>query len=347
MARSGDGSAPGATASGRVAGDRVAGDRPKRRRRPATSLRPGLLAGVLGGLGFAVGLAMMRVGVGAEVRGFTGTLQFQAWATIVAFQVALWGALAPGLWRTSGQLWRRWQEGPGRRGPGLLLVGYLALVGLIVVALRWGSPNPEIPAAYSARALVLVLVALVIVLPPVAMGIWLVHGVLGGLGARLAVAPVERASLEVDWPSVGRPMFADLLWLRATLRQLLLVAGAVIGAATLASGALRLAVLAAAPSASFPSEIPVLHGGFFTVVLAILYLPASTSLKRQARALVDACWPVPPSAKPDETWYRSRQSAEGALGLAVSVRDSFQTGAAIVVPLVASIITVILPAKPG
>jgi hypothetical protein len=344
MARSGGGSAAGAAASGRVAGDR-----PARRPRPATSWRPGLLAGVLGALGFAVGLATMRLGVGgrAATRGFTGTLQFQAWVTIIAFQTALWGAVAPGLWRTAGQLWRRWQEGPGRRGPGLLLVGYLALVALIVAGLRSGPPNPAIPATYSSRTLALLLVALVVVLPPVAIGMWLVHGVLGGLGARLAAAPVDRASLEVDWPATGRPVFADLLWLRATLQQLLLVAGTIVGTATLASGALRLAVLAASPSASFPPEIPILYGGFFTVVLAILYVPAYTSLQRQARALVDACWPVPPSAKPDETWYKSRQNAEAALGLAVSVRESFQTGAAILAPLLTSIITVILPAKPG
>ncbi len=343
MAQSGGGSAPGATAGGRVAGDR-----PVSRPRP-TSWRPGLVAGALGGVGFALGLALMRIGVagGSQIRGFTSTLQFQAWATIIALQVTLWGALAPGLWRTSGQLWRRWREGPGRRGPGLLLVGYVALVGLIVAALRSVPPNPAIPHTYSLRTLVLLLVAMVVVLPPVAVGMWLVQGVLGGLGSRLAAAPRDRASFEVDWPSTGRPMFAELLGLRATLQQLLLVAGTIIGAATLASGTLRLAVLASDPTASFPPESPVLYGGFFTVVLALLYVPAYTSLQRQARALIDACWPVPPSAKPDEAWYKARQSAEAALGLAVSVRDSFQTGAAILAPLVTSIITVVLPTKSG
>lgn len=227
------------------------------------------------------------------------------------------------------------------------MVGYVLLVVLIVVALRSVPPNPAIPATYSSRTLVLLLVALVIVLPPVAMGVWLLQGVLGGLGSMLAAAPRDRVSLEVDWTSTGRPVFAELVGLRVTLQQLLLVAGTVIGTATLAWGALRLAVLASTPTASFPPETPVLYGGFFTVVLAILYVPASTSLQRQARALVDACWPVPAAAKPDETWYRNRQNAETALGLNVSVRDSFQTGAAILAPLVTSVITVILPTKPG
>jgi hypothetical protein len=339
MARSGGGSAAGVTA----------GDRPARRPRPATSWRTGLLAGLLGGVGFAVGLALMRIGVGGSprIRGFTSTLQFQAWVSIIALQTALWGALAPGLWRTSSGLWRRWREGPGRRGPGLLVVGYIVLVVLIVVALRSIPSSPAIPAAYSSRTLVLLGVAVVVVLPPVAVGMWLLQGVIGGLGARLAAAPRDRASLEVDWRSTGRPMFADLLGLRVTLRQLLLVAGTVIGTATLASGALRQAVLASTPDASFPPERLVLYGGFFTVVLAILYVPAHSALQRQARALVDACWPVPPSAKPDETWYKDRQNAETTLGLNVSVKGSFQTGAAILAPLVASVITVILSAPPS
>jgi hypothetical protein len=132
---------------------------------------------------------------------------------------------------------------------------------------------------------------------------WLIQGVLGKLNATLQNAPRNQKTLELDWATDGRALFAELLDLRRRLQQLLVLGGTVIGAATLATGALRLAVLAWKPNALFPPDYPVLYGGFFTVVLAFLYGPAYASIQKQGRAILDGCWPLPPTAKPDETWY--------------------------------------------
>jgi hypothetical protein len=309
----------------------------------------GLRTGVLAGCGFLVGLALTRVGVNHadDIGGFTSTVQFQAWAVAIALQLGLWGLLAPGLWRIQRELWHRLPDASGRSSLVLVIGGYVGLLALIAAALRFVPHNPSIPSIFSLRTAILLWVGMVVVVPPIAIGMWLVQGVLGKLETTLRTAPRNRDTLELDWVMVGREVFGELLDLRGRLQQLLMLGGTIIGAATLATGALRLAVLAWKPNALFPPDYPVLYGGFFTVVLAFLYGPAYGSLQRQGRAIVDGCWPLPPAVKPDEAWYKARQTAESMLGLTISVRDGFQTGAAILAPLVTSLITVLLPTKSG
>jgi hypothetical protein len=308
----------------------------------------GLRTGLLAGSGFIVGLALTRVGVNhsGDIGGFTSTVQFQAWAVAIALQLGLWGLLAPGLWRITRELWHRLPV-TGRPSLALVIGGYVGLLALIAAALRFVPHNPSIPTVFSSRTAVLVWVGMVVVVPPIAIGMWLIQGVLGKLEATLQSTPRNRDTLELDWVMGGREIFEELLDLRGRLQQLLVLGGAIIGAATLTTGALRLAVLAWKPNASFPPDYPVLYGGFFTVVLAFLYGPAHVSLQRQGRAMLDGCWPLPPTVKPDEAWYKARQTAESMLGLTISVRDGFQTGAAILAPLVTSLITVLLPTKSG
>jgi hypothetical protein len=309
----------------------------------------GLRTGLLAGTGFVVGLALTHVGVNhaGDIGGFTSTVQFQAWAVTIALQLSLWGLLAPGLWRMQRELWHHLPDDAKRPLLVLVIAGYVGLVAMIAAALRFIPHNPFIPAIFSRRTALLVWVGMVIVVPPIATGMWLIQGVLGKLNATLQNAPRNQKTLELDWATDGRALFAELLDLRRRLQQLLVLGGTVIGAATLATGALRLAVLAWKPNALFPPDHPVLYGGFFTVVLAFLYGPAYASIQKQGRAILDGCWPLPPTAKPDETWYRDRQTAEAMLGLTISVKDSFQTGAAILAPLVTSLITVLLPTKSG
>jgi hypothetical protein len=70
---------------------------------PPPVARPfGLLAWVLAAIGFAIGLAWERYRLpnAEDVKRFTSTENYDIWATLIALQPALWGALAPGLWRT-------------------------------------------------------------------------------------------------------------------------------------------------------------------------------------------------------------------------------------------------------
>jgi hypothetical protein len=310
---------------------------------------PGLLEGLLAGTAFVGGLVLLRTrpGNSQEVETFTATPQFGIWVALIALQMGLWGALTPWLVRMNLKLRRELGRGRGWQRLGWQDGCYLALLVLLVVVLAiLGSTGQPIPASVAWRIRWLTRLGLVVVGMPIFTGVWLLQETVTRLGATLAAASRAEETREVTWEPAARTVFASMMHKRTVLQQLLLAAGLIIGAATLATGALRLAVLAAVPDAPFPPAYPLLYGGFFTVVLAFVYLPAYLSLQRLGNSLVDGCWPVP-SAKPDKDWYESRERASAALGLTVSAKDSFQAGAAILAPLLTSVLTVLLPTNTG
>lgn len=310
---------------------------------------PGLFAGLLAGIGFVGGLVLFRTRLGGsqEIETFTGTPQFGIWAALIALQIGLWGAVTPGLLRINLKLRRELGRERGWRGLGWQDGCYLALLVLLVVVLAiLGATGQPVPPAVSWRIRGVTWLGLVVVGMPIFTGVWLLQETITRLGVTLAAAPRDEKTGEVAWEPTGRTIFASVVHKRAVLQHLLLAASLIIGAATLATGALRLTVLAAAPDAPFPASYPLLYGGFFTIVLAFVYIPAYLSLQQLGNSLVDGCWPVP-STKPGKDWYEHRQSASAALGLTVSAKDSFQAGAAILAPLATSIVTVLLPDNTG
>lgn len=98
-----------------------------------------------------------------------------------------------------------------------------------------------------------------------------------------------------NWPAAGKQA-GELLRSRERLAQVLLALGLAVGAVTLATGALRSAVLAYLPqeATQFPALTPWLFGAGATVVLAAGYFPAYFALQRASRRHIPTGTDSPP-----------------------------------------------------
>jgi hypothetical protein len=322
---------------------------------PPPVARPfGLLAWLLAAVGFAVGLAWERYRLpnAEDVKRFVSTENYDIWATLIALQPALWGALAPGLWRTWWRLFTWWRPKPKKR-PLLrwarlipLVVGFVVFVGLIESVLIVTRQGISIPETFATRNRWLLVPVAVIIVLPLTTGTWMVQGILGRLAKAL---PTDRHGQrqKLHWTSIGQEIFVQLQELRSVLQNLLFTGAVTIGAATLVTGAFRQAILAWNPKADFPPSYPLLYGGLFTVALAFLYLPVYLNLQQQGRALIEACWPIPDKADSIDDWHKHRQTAETTLGIAGGIKEGFQAGAAILTPLITAVVAVLLPNLKG
>ena len=138
---------------------------------------------------------------------------------------------------------------------------------------------------------------------------------------------------------------ASYLELRAILQRVLLVEGAIIGAAVLASGALRNAVVAFHDhdDSKFPRELVLVYGAYFTTLLALLYAPVYIRLLAVGSHIVDG---ICPSVDPRSTeWtdvYEKRKKLDELLELQVATSASFKAGIAIAAPLGSSIVGLLI-----
>ena len=121
-----------------------------------------------------------------------------------------------------------------------------------------------------------------------------------------------------------------------------------IGAAVLATGGLRNAVLAysASPGAhavDFPREFVLMYGIFYSAVLALVYVPTYARLSEVGRAIRDRSLPAPEMT--DQSWtrrYEARTRADEFLQLGLSTSQSFRAGVAILTPLAGSLLGLLI-----
>lgn len=85
--------------------------------------------------------------------------------------------------------------------------------------------------------------------------------------------------------------------------------GVAIGAATLATGALRNAVIASGSvtDSQFPPIYPLLYGGLFTAILAMIYLPTYDELQCTSRRVVEMAYPLDWHDGPVHRWFERRR----------------------------------------
>jgi hypothetical protein len=160
---------------------------------------------------------------------------------------------------------------------------------------------------------------------------------LGVIGITLAYAALD--DLFPENASFDQHDLENLLRLQWQLRRLLLLDGAIIGAAVLSSGALRHALLVYyntyEPKAgfSFPQEYVLPYGAFFRAARARLRTRLRTTtqrrppLPRQRRTA-----PIPPRRKLEQR-LRQTPKLEELLQLQLTTSASFRTGVAILPPL--------------
>ena len=119
----------------------------------------------------------------------------------------------------------------------------------------------------------------------------------------------------------------------------------ILGAAILATGSLRNSVVVwhHNDATAFPREFVLMYGGFFTLLLALLYAPVYQTLLDTGRKLVDgACPAVEPRSSAWTDVYEKRKKLEELLQLEVTTSSSFRAGIAIMAPLASSVVGLLL-----
>jgi hypothetical protein len=246
-------------------------------------------------------------------------------------QAGLWAAVAPFLVRGC----REFGPTTRLRWVALLLLS-ATVIALLAELTRGGMLGPTLTyplAHHSGRILVLYIIAFILLCPgPLSMGlIW----------QRLRMIELPHT---FDWPAIAA-LTCELLKIRERLAQILLALGLTVGALTLATGALRNAVLAYGTQTSrqFPAFESLLGGAVATVLLATFYFPAYFALQRTSQRLADSTYPLTWVDQPDQNWYTDRTNFITLLKLEVDPVQSFRTGVVILTPLIGSLLATLLP----
>lgn len=310
---------------------------------------PALIAiAVAGG---ATGFGIMSIGGlpedGTDLFGneFRQSGEFRMWLFLITAQTALWAVagallLAPEMRRPLRGLW------PDARGPVIASVAATAvpLVSVVTAVSLHSQLDYPLP-WHSYKVLALSLVGIGVAL----IGV-----------AELAFV---KFALEHSPPERGKAKDIErYLELHTLLQRVLAIEGAIIGAAVLATGGLRNAVVAyhgfftqdqlqppgsfpLQPPTSFPREYVLMYGAFFTLLLAMLYVPVYLRLVEVGRRNVEAaCTSEEPAS---EAWlpaYEKRKKLEELLQLEMATGASFRAGVAILTPLGGALVALLLGA---
>jgi hypothetical protein len=148
-----------------------------------------------------------------------------------------------------------------------------------------------------------------------------------------------------------------LVELRSKLLLFLGFAAFVVLVAVISTSALRRALIAFDPETwtrKFPTSNLLLYGAFFSVLIALLFVPAYLALQAAGRSLVEEVVPLPdatpsgrPSASdpgstpanggfPSHTWFERRSDLSDLLGLNTSVVGALGAAFAVLTPVAAS-----------
>jgi hypothetical protein len=313
---------------------------------------------------------------------FRSTPQFVMWLLVLCAQAAIWVGAAAYAGTTLVRRWSdlRERQALPRDAIRALVVAGVALVGLallfsfaLLVGLFEGVASSRLPSGtdwplthHSWKMPPLIAIALVIGTLAI-IGMWLTAIAFGDL-ARHGTATLSSLKRFVE--------------LRSELTDLLAVAGALVGLATLASGALREAVVAssderfyrakaitcledvtgtdeaevragfdelleaypACVQVAFDTGYVIAYGLLFTGILALAFTPSLLAMRRAGARLRDSSFPLP--APRDDTFFDTvdrRVKFDALLQTNLSAMTTFKAGVAIVTPLVAGLISTYVP----
>jgi hypothetical protein len=289
-------------------------------------------------VGFGVGLVVMlwRYRTTPISAAFVERPETIAWVITLAFSVSFWTVASIPLW------WDVWTLKAIPRGAEWTALGFGAvaffamLVAPVIVGLRVRSI--EIPLVHaSTRLRGIQAVAGVLVVLPGVLSIWL-HSLSFTRRDYLSVAASDdRAHADQELGSVE-----SFLMDRSALLRGGTILGATVGLATLATGALRNALVAAGVQ-GVSATLVLAYGAGYTAMLAIVYVPAYLSMQAAGRRILESYLPMqlPDSPTYDE-YQQTRRAWEDLLQLKVGPADSFRIGTAVLAPIVTALITVLV-----
>lgn len=273
---------------------------------------------------------------GAQDVAFNATSQYRLWALLICAQMTLWFAIfLPLVASLFGR--RAW-----RRVPTWDVLLKAAALGLFLVwVAKWSGSYKapfaalgDIHAGHASKMNFVNAVGFFVAVLAI-VGVWATQEALKRLGACGETTPDE-----------GR--VKEFLALRSNLESYLLAAGVIIGAATLATGALRQAATAVCASAAkqFMVQDVLGYGLGFSLLLALLYAPAHAQLARTRAALRDALVPLP---KQDGMswfdWNGERKAVGELLHANAGLFASFAGAVSILTPLLGSLVSLLIGGK--
>lgn len=170
---------------------------------------------------------------------------------------------------------------------------------------------------------------------------------LAGLGIWLIQIALQRL-IDGEKRSDERKI-TRFLELREALQLFLFIAGTNIGAAVLATGALRQAIQQFKQLPTLCNVTPIsmeqlmIYGVLLSAILALAYLPTYQTLVEVGHDLCKDLCPMPEFQKDGwNTWHTKRKSLEEILKLDASFKDNFETSLFIFAPLASSFISILL-----
>jgi hypothetical protein len=282
----------------------------------------------LGAVGLSIGIVLYDIDSTPLSERFSGTPAFVVWVFLMATQAGVLAVVFLPLARALRVLEKHFARGKLEVGVAAAAFALLFSLPAAVPRTLYLSEGYWPLAHHSTKVMVFAVVAFLTSLLAV-VGLLLVRS--------------ATSSLFTDKDETDRDL-VQYLGLRDYAENFLLILGGMIGIATISLGALRKALLAVGYSGeAFPAVLVLAYGAYFTLLVALIYLPVFVALRETGLRLLNQIYPVLPVTS--STWteqFTKRQALERALRLEATAEQSLRSGVAILAPLIGGGVSVLL-----
>lgn len=139
-------------------------------------------------------------------------------------------------------------------------------------------------------------------------------------------------------------MLSDLIDCRRNQSTCLTALAILVSVAVVDTGAQRRAFLATGVRPElFPAEAVLLYGALLTLASLLLYVPVFISWRTHGQRFVDEIYPLPADARPSDDWVAGRARLGQLLGTDASIARNLTAAFGILVPLGASVLSIVIP----
>lgn len=263
-----------------------------------------------------------------ESQAFVTSPEFVTWFFVNEVLFAFYPILAVLLWGPLSQL-RKYLY------PNILEIVGASLILFVLFLFPHVAGTPVIklqplPLEHAkAKMLLLMVIGYLASALPLSVGIWLTHAAIR--------EPFDQAA------QAGSDI-KEYIRLRDYLKRFLAAFGALLSLFTLAGAAFRAAALAsgAVHEGSYPPVLLILLGVYYTLLIAVVYLPAHLSLAWLGQRLLDRYFALPSPGS--EGWaekHAGRKQLEGLLELEVSGAQRLVTSLTLLSPFVSGIFSLL------
>ncbi|MFE9097260.1 hypothetical protein [Streptomyces sp. NPDC007264] len=285
-------------------------------------------------------------------------LEFGLWSALIGVSLAIWVAVAGVAGQALLDRWRPARFRPGGRALAVLGTGMLTFNAVIFSSLRFflrsTSHSQSAPVPLDGivwRMTVLVVLGQLCALPAL-LGLWDVQARLVELarnrrmpGTTVTVTAPTSAPLPTDVPADGLRTL-ERLW-KDTMKYLT-CAALIISTAVINTGALRNSLLAHEKrtpgfDVDFPAGHVLLYGAFFSVLVAMIFLPVMLQWRAMAHRLVETAFPLPSPDRLTPEWLERRSALVSFLRLDLSLSKLLSPALGILAPLGTSALSLVLP----